>query len=57
MDLVERVAEAGRPLNASQLQVLLAGCEVYVTQSEAAKLFARYVAAMGEDLVNTVSRV
>lgn len=57
MDLVERVAEAGRPLNASQLQILLAGCEVYVTQSEAAKLFARYIAAAGEEFVKTVSRV
>ncbi|WP_158026873.1 hypothetical protein [Sulfobacillus thermosulfidooxidans] len=42
MNLVEKVMLAGQPLNADQLRVLLAGCDVFVTPSEAQWLYSRY---------------
>lgn len=42
MTLVERIVEAGQPLNPEQLRVLLAGCQIYVTVEEAVHLFTVY---------------
>lgn len=42
MNLVERIVEAGQPLNPEQLRVLLAGCQIYVTVEEAVHLFTEY---------------
>ncbi len=42
VNLVERVMHAGHPLNADQLRVLLAGCNMMVTHAEAQWLFTRY---------------
>ncbi len=42
MNIVERVAEAGNPLNPAQLKVLLAGCDIQVTAAEAEWLFTLY---------------
>ena len=43
VNLVEKVMRAGEPLNAEQLRVLLAGCDIFVTAAEARFLFSRYI--------------
>lgn len=46
VNLVEKVMRAGEPLNAEQLRVLLAGCNIFVTQAEARWLLSRYAHVM-----------
>ncbi len=42
MELVQRVVQAGRPINAEQLRLMLDGCNIRVTQAVADRLYRRY---------------
>lgn len=42
MDLIQRVVKAGRPANPEQLRLMLEGCSIHVTESDAENLYARY---------------
>ncbi len=42
MDFVQRVVEAGRPVNAEQLQLMLDGCNIHVSLHEAERLYWKY---------------
>lgn len=42
MDFVQRVVEAGRPVNAAQLQLMLDGCNIHVSLHEAERLYWKY---------------
>ncbi len=42
MDVIQRVVEAGRPVNAEQLRLMLEGCSIQVTPTYAESLYALY---------------